>query len=97
MNETYEAARAVAALLDLAAIGIEDAVAKIDARLAGRVDQQNLVAADAEMTVGQIAQLLRGQRNLLADAVEDNEIVAQTVHFREFEFHCLLRVKIKKE
>jgi hypothetical protein len=32
MDEAHEAARAVAALLDLAAVGVEDAVAEIDAR-----------------------------------------------------------------
>ena len=61
-------------------------------RLAGLLDQQNLVAADPEMAVGQIDQLLRAQGNLLAHAVEDNEIVAQTVHLGEFEFHVPLRL-----
>ncbi len=32
MHEAHEAARAVAALLDLAAVGVEDAVAEIDIR-----------------------------------------------------------------
>jgi hypothetical protein len=49
------------------------------------------------MAVGQIAQLFRGQGNLLANAIEDNEVVAQPVHFREFEFHMPLRWVIKKE
>jgi hypothetical protein len=94
MDKTHEAARAVAALFDLAAIGVENPVTEIDSRLPRRLDQQYLVAADAEMTVGQMAQLFRRQRNLLANAVEDNEIVAQTMHFREFQLHSTLHVRI---
>jgi hypothetical protein len=58
MHETHEAARAVAALLDLAAVGIEDPIAEIDAWLPSPLNEQNLVAADAEMAVSQQAQLL---------------------------------------
>ena len=65
MDETDEATRAVAALLDLAAIGIEDPVAEIDAGLAGRLDQQNLIATDPEIAVGEVAKLFRGKRNCL--------------------------------
>src|SRR6185369_8271037 len=96
VHETHETASTVATLLDLAAIGIEDAIAEIDAGLARFFNQQDLVATDAEMAVTQVAQLFRGQRNVLADAVEDNEIVAQAMHFREFQFHTLLRLIIKK-
>jgi hypothetical protein len=41
--------------------------------------------------------LSRRQGDLLANAVKDNEIVAQTVHFGEFELHKLLRWLIEKE
>ena len=51
MHELDEAARAVAALLDLAAVGIEDAVAEIRARRLRLLDHQDLVAAHAEMAV----------------------------------------------
>ena len=61
-HETHEAARAVAALLDLAAVGIENAVVEIGARRARRLDLQNLVAADAEMAVGDAAQLVAVER-----------------------------------
>ena len=57
-HEAHEAARAVAALLDLAAVGVEDAVAEIGAGARGGLDQQDLVAADAEMAVGDPAHLL---------------------------------------
>src|SRR6185436_14132304 len=48
VDELHETARAVAALLDLAAVGVEDAVAEV-AVAAARLDHQNLVAADAKM------------------------------------------------
>ena len=57
-----EAARAVAALLDLAAVGVEDAVAEIGVGPCRRLDHQDLIAADAEMAVGEMPQLRRRQR-----------------------------------
>ena len=83
--------------LDLATIRVEDAVTEIDIRLRRRLDEQDLVAADAEMAVGDVTQLFRRQRNPLADAVENNKVVAQTVHFGEFEFHDALHIRIRKE
>ena len=91
MDKADETTSAVAALLDLAAVGIEDPVAEIDTRLAGRLDQQDLVATDPEIAVGEVAKLFRGKRNRLANAVENNEIIAQTMHLGEFELHFALR------
>jgi len=87
MNETYEAASAVAALLDFAAVGVEDAIAEIDVRLASFFNEQNLVTADAEVAVGEQAQLRRGQRDRLTKPVEDDEVVAQSVHLDECQLH----------
>jgi hypothetical protein len=87
MDEAHEAARAVAALLDLAAVGIEDAVAEIDARRRRALDDQDLVAADAEMAVGEKARLGRRRHEVLADGVEHDEIVAEAVHFGEADAH----------
>ena len=92
MHEAHEAARAVAALLDLAAVGVEDAVAEVDVGAAGFLDQQDLVAADAEMAVGDAAALFGRERDGLADAVEHDEVVAEAVHFGEFQFHALLGI-----
>ena len=61
------------------------------------LDQQDLVAADAEMAVGDVAQLFRRKRNLLSDAIGDNEVVTQTVHFDEFQFHNAPHIRIRKE
>ena len=91
MDEAYEATGTVAALLHFTAIGIENAIAEIDARLRSGFHQQNLVAADAEMAIGQMTKLLRCQRQRLTNAIENDKVVAQSVHLRELEFHgiCL--------
>jgi hypothetical protein len=57
VHEAHEAARAVAALLDLAAVGVEDAVAEVGVGPRGFLDDEDLVAADAEMAVGKEARL----------------------------------------
>jgi hypothetical protein len=82
-DEASEAARAVAALLDLAAVGIEDAVAEIVRGIARSLDQQDLVAADAAMAVGDAAGAPGREVDLLAYAVEHHEIVALAVHLGE--------------
>src|SRR6266446_1597766 len=58
--ELHEAARAVAALLDLAAVGVEDAVAEVHAALLRPLDHQDLVCANAEVPVGDLSQLFTG-------------------------------------
>ena len=54
-HEVHEAARAVAALFDLAAVAVEDAVAKVDVACARRLDDQDLVGTDAEAPIRQLA------------------------------------------
>ncbi len=54
-DELHEAARAVAALLDFAAVGVEDPVAEIDVGARALLHQQHLVAADAEVPVGEVS------------------------------------------
>ncbi len=80
-----EAASAVAALLDLAAVGVEDPVAEIDVGARWPLDQQHLVAADAEMTIGKARDLGGVEVDALADAVEHHKIVAQSLHLGELE------------
>ena len=57
-DEDDEAARAVAALLDLAAVGVEDPVAEVRVALRA-LDQQHLVAADAEAAIREPPHLRR--------------------------------------
>ena len=85
-HEHDEAARAVAALLDLAAVGVEDAVAEVRVTLRA-LDDEHLVAAHAEAAVGQRANRVRRQVDTLAHAVDDDEIVAQPLHLGELERH----------
>jgi hypothetical protein len=85
-----EAASAVAALLDLATVGVEDPVAEIDVGARWPLDQQHLVAANAEMTIGKANDLSSVEFDALADAVEHHKIVAQSLHLGEFETHVEL-------
>ena len=86
-NEMDEAASAVAALLDLAAVSVEDPVAEIDVGARWPLDQQDLVAADAEMTIGKAHDLGAVEVDALANAVEHHKIVAQSLHLGELETH----------
>jgi hypothetical protein len=88
-HEAHETARAIAALLHLAAIGIENAVAEIDIRPLRALDHQQLVAADAEVAVSEKAHLLGRQVDLLANRVDHDEIVAQAVHLGKTELHSV--------
>jgi hypothetical protein len=87
-DEADEAARAVAALLDLVAAGaVEDAIAEVDARRGARLDDQDLVAADAEAPVADSAQLRGIEIERRARGVEHDEIVARSLHLREAQPH----------
>jgi hypothetical protein len=77
-----KAAGAVAALLHLGAVGVEDAVVEVRAREARRLHQQHLIAADAEAPVREP----RGQSAVMSDlrdAVEHDEVVAEALHLGE--------------
>ena len=87
MQERRQAAHAVAALLDLAAVGVEDAVVSLRAGAARRLDHQGLVEADAGVTRGQRAPLRGGRQPAVARRIENDEIVAEAVHLGELELH----------
>ena len=55
--------------------------------VARRLNQQDLVAADAEAAVGDRAQLGLVEHDTLVDRVEHDEVVAKAVHLGEFESH----------
>src|SRR5262249_22313181 len=86
-DEARAAACAVAALLNLAAIGIPDAIAEIVLRGERPFDEEKLVAADPEMAIGDRAYLLARESNRLANAIEHDEVVALSLHLRELELH----------
>jgi len=85
VNETHEAARAVAALLDLAAVGVPDTVAEIRIDSRRFLDQKDLVAADAEVAVRDLSGALRGHLDRATHAVQDDEVVAGSLHLGEFQ------------
>jgi len=87
VHEAHKAARAVAALLDLATVGVEDAVAEIRIGPGRAFHQQDLVATDAEMAIGDELELGRAQIHALRNRVEHHEIVAEAVHFGELKLH----------
>ncbi len=87
MDELHEAARAVAALLDLAAVGVEDPVAEVGRGVARLLDHQNLIAADAAVPLGDSPQLLARQGKGFLRKVENDKIVARAVHFGESQLH----------
>ena len=51
-HKAHKAARAVAALFHLAAVGIENPIAEIYVGTGRRLDDQNLIAAYAEVAIG---------------------------------------------
>ena len=81
-QEARDATGPVAALLDLAAIGVEDPVIGSRSRLAGRLEHEGLVEADAREPVGEAAEDLR-RRRTACRGIEDDEVVAESMHLRE--------------
>src|SRR3954447_26696999 len=87
VDELHEAARAVAALLHLAAVGVEDAVAEVAVAVA-RLDYEDLVAADAEVPVRDALELRARQAEWLLGCIDDHKIVARAVHLGERQLHA---------
>ena len=81
-QQPRDAARGIAAAFHFAAIGIEDPHEGIRA-VRRRLDHDHLIAADAEAAVGDGARGRRVERKRLFSRVEDDEIVAEPVHFQE--------------
>ena len=93
VHELHEAARAVAALLHLAAVGIEDAVAEVRRAVVRLLHHQDLVAADAAVAVCDFFQLNGIKRERLAGEVQHDKIVARAMHLGERELHAALRTQ----
>jgi hypothetical protein len=71
-------------LLDLAAVGVEDPVVEVGIGLAGRLNLEDLVTADAEMPVGDPSQLIGSQGQGPGQGLQDDEVIAQAMHFSKF-------------
>ncbi len=78
IEERGDAARTIAALLDLGAVAIEDLVVNAGRGAAGRVQEQRLVKADTGVAVGEAPKLSRCRDGRAARRVEDNEVVAHS-------------------
>jgi hypothetical protein len=92
-HKARKTTRAIAALLHLGAICIKNAIAKIDIGGFWRLYHQQLVKPHAEMTVGELADLLWSQPQALADQINHHEIVAEAVHLGELQTHCGLPIR----
>ena len=86
VQERGDAARTVAALLDLHAVSVEDAVEHPGIGPAGRGEHQGLIEPDAGVPLGEGPQL-RGRRVPVRGRLEDHEVVAEAVHLREVDAH----------
>jgi CDP-4-dehydro-6-deoxyglucose reductase len=91
IQQRGDATGAIAALLDLGAIGVKNTVKDASARIAGRFEHQRLIETDPGMPVRDRAQ--RGTIDALIVCrhlrVEDEEIVAETLHLHELDPHGL--------
>src|SRR5580692_11930331 len=85
-----DTAHAIAALLDLAAVGIEDPVESTARGIAGSFDHQRLIEADAGAPVRERAQRDGIEAGLWRRGwrVEDEEIVAETLHLHKLDPHA---------
>ena len=86
-HKAHKAARAIAAVLHLAAIGVVDDVLEIHTRLRRSAHAQNLVRSNTKMAIGQPAVLGRAQPQATAGFVQHDEIVAGTLHLGETDVH----------
>jgi len=86
-DQRRDAAGAVAALFDLPPVRVENSVVHRGAFAARRLEGERLIETDPEVAVGE-----RGERRPIGGAggtrIEDDEVVAETVHLREGQGHA---------
>src|SRR3546814_12727127 len=82
-HEARKRARTVAALPDLTAIGIEDAIVEVDIRTRRCLDDENLVAADAETPVTEPCQQRRLRIKTTRSRIDHDKIIAGAMHLGE--------------
>jgi hypothetical protein len=81
MDKAHKAARAIAALLHLAAIGIEYAVTEIRLWVRSIFHQQQLIAADTKVTICNTTDLLGIEADALIYSIKHDKVVTQALHF----------------
>ena len=75
LNKTCDATHAVAALLGFAAIGVINTYAEVLVLTVAILSHQQLVETDAGTACGNPANLRGAQRNVLANAIDNDEVV----------------------
>jgi len=78
-----ETARTIPALFNFTTIGIENPVTEVHICCGRRFDEQQLIEADAEVSVSQLADLVCIETECLSNRIDDDEIITETVHFCE--------------
>src|ERR1700728_2517099 len=91
-EERGDAARTVAALLDLVAVAVEDPVEECAVRAPRRFQHQRLIETDAGAAVGERAHPLTREQPARRGRLEDREVVSDSVHLREIDAHRLPRI-----
>src|SRR6185312_9811959 len=80
MQKGGDAARAIAALLDLDAIRVEDAIEDRRVRPFGRLEHEGLVETDAGVARRESAPLGDGGQRGPRRCIEDDEVVPEPMH-----------------
>jgi hypothetical protein len=87
MNKAGKTACAIAALLHFAAIRIVYTVPELGSLARGALNQQQLVTAYTKMPVRDKTYLVASELDVLVNSIDDDKVVADTVHFGEFDLH----------
>ncbi len=87
MEEGCDTAHAVTTLLDLEPVSIEDPVKNEGIGPPGLLEHQCLIETDSLTSVRELPELFSRRRSVPLRQVEDNEIVAGTVHLGEIDAH----------
>src|SRR5205085_8099057 len=83
MEQVGDAAAGVAASLGLAAIRIADAHQNLGRGMARRLEQNDLIASDADPPIREPACGCGAERDRAAAKIEHDKIVAEPVHFEK--------------
>ena len=89
---TYKAGKAsgaIATLLNLLTVGIENPVDKIDIRPVGGLHQQDLVRSHAETPISNLSPLRSRQSQCDGGGINNDKIIASALHFGKGQLHCL--------
>src|SRR6516164_6742507 len=82
-HQLGDTARRIPARLRLAPVGIPDAHHDLGCRMAGRLEHNHLIAADADMTVSQSASGGSIDFDVCVAAVDYDKVIAEAMHLQE--------------